>query len=240
MKRMHKLIVMSATYQQSSRATPELLAKDPENRLLARGPRVRLEAEVIRDAALQASGLLSERDRRAERLPAAAGGRHDRGNLRRARLEDQPGRRPLSPRPVHLHQAHRSVRDGDDLRRAQRRGLRRPPRGLQYAAPGADALERPGLRGGRAGAGPIDGRDGRVRGRAGRCPVPPLPQPRPRIATSCRSSRSSFKRRNGGSSSRSSTPPRSPAPATGEASERAAWTVLARVLLNLDEAVTKG
>ena len=61
MKRMHKLIVMSATYQQSSRATPELLAKDPENRLLARGPRVRLEAEVIRDAALRASGLLSER-----------------------------------------------------------------------------------------------------------------------------------------------------------------------------------
>ena len=61
MKRMHKLIVMSATYQQSSRATPELLAKDPENRLLARGPRVRLEAEVIRDAALRASGLLSEK-----------------------------------------------------------------------------------------------------------------------------------------------------------------------------------
>ena len=61
MKRMHKLIVMSATYQQSSRATPELLAKDPENRLLARGPRVRLEAEVIRDAALRVSGLLSER-----------------------------------------------------------------------------------------------------------------------------------------------------------------------------------
>ena len=50
MKRMHKLIVMSATYQQSSRTTPELLAKDPENRLLARGPRVRLEAEVIRDS----------------------------------------------------------------------------------------------------------------------------------------------------------------------------------------------
>ena len=60
-KRMHKLIVMSATYQQSSRITPELLAKDPENRLLARGPRVRLEAEVIRDAALYSSGLLFEK-----------------------------------------------------------------------------------------------------------------------------------------------------------------------------------
>jgi hypothetical protein len=58
---MHKLIAMSATYQQSSRLTPELLAKDSENRLLARRPRVRLEAEIIRDAALRASGLLSEK-----------------------------------------------------------------------------------------------------------------------------------------------------------------------------------
>jgi hypothetical protein len=61
MKRMHKLIVTSATYQQSSRVTPLLLAKDPDNRLLARGPRVRLEAEVIRDSALRASTLLSEK-----------------------------------------------------------------------------------------------------------------------------------------------------------------------------------
>ena len=60
MKAMHRLIVTSATYQQSSRVTPELLAKDPENRLLVRGPRVRLEAEVIRDSMLYESGLLSE------------------------------------------------------------------------------------------------------------------------------------------------------------------------------------
>ncbi len=59
LKKLHKLIVMSATYQQSSRAAPQMLAKDSENRLLARGPSVRLEAEIIRDAALRASGLLS-------------------------------------------------------------------------------------------------------------------------------------------------------------------------------------
>jgi hypothetical protein len=59
LKRLHKQIVMSATYQQSSRVTPELLVKDPDNRLLARGPRVRLEAELIRDSVLRASGLLS-------------------------------------------------------------------------------------------------------------------------------------------------------------------------------------
>jgi len=60
-KRLHKQIVMSATYRQSSRVTPELLVIDPDNRLLARGPRLRLEAELIRDSVLQASGLLSSK-----------------------------------------------------------------------------------------------------------------------------------------------------------------------------------
>jgi len=58
---MQKLIVMSATYRQSSRVTPELLQRDPENRLLARGSRVRLPAEVVRDQALAAAGLLVEK-----------------------------------------------------------------------------------------------------------------------------------------------------------------------------------
>jgi len=51
-------IVMSETYRQSSRATPELLALDPANRLLARGPRFRIDAELVRDLALAAAGLL--------------------------------------------------------------------------------------------------------------------------------------------------------------------------------------
>jgi len=61
LKAMHKLIVMSATYRQSSKARPELLQRDPYNRLLARGPHVRLEAEQIRDQALAVSGLLSHK-----------------------------------------------------------------------------------------------------------------------------------------------------------------------------------
>jgi hypothetical protein len=60
MKAMHRLIVTSATYRQSSRVTPELLQKDPENRLLARGPRYRLNAEMVRDQALRLAGLLDE------------------------------------------------------------------------------------------------------------------------------------------------------------------------------------
>lgn len=58
MKRMHKLIVTSATYRQSSHDRPDLKEKDPGNTLLARQNRLRLTAELIRDAALSASGLL--------------------------------------------------------------------------------------------------------------------------------------------------------------------------------------
>ena len=61
MKAMQKLIVTSATYRQSSRVTPELIAKDPENRLFARGPRFRLGAEALRDQALAISGLLVDK-----------------------------------------------------------------------------------------------------------------------------------------------------------------------------------
>ncbi|MCU1260640.1 MAG: hypothetical protein JWO80_3525 [Bryobacterales bacterium] len=60
-KAMQKLIVTSAAYRQSSKATPELIEKDPDNRLLARGPRFRLPAETVRDNALAISGILKER-----------------------------------------------------------------------------------------------------------------------------------------------------------------------------------
>jgi hypothetical protein len=58
-KHLVKLIVTSATYRQDSRVTPSLATIDPENRLLARGPRHRLDAEVLRDYALDVSGLLN-------------------------------------------------------------------------------------------------------------------------------------------------------------------------------------
>jgi mono/diheme cytochrome c family protein len=59
MKHVLKLLVTSAAYRQSSRVTPQLMELDPDNRLLARGPRFRLSAEMIRDQALAVSGLLS-------------------------------------------------------------------------------------------------------------------------------------------------------------------------------------
>src|SRR5204862_7590508 len=57
-KALQKTIVMSATYRQSSRPSPELLAKDPDNRLLARGSNLRLSADIVRDQALAIAGLL--------------------------------------------------------------------------------------------------------------------------------------------------------------------------------------
>jgi mono/diheme cytochrome c family protein len=58
-KHLHRLIVNSATYRQSSHIAPALYARDPYNRLLARGPRLRVEGEIVRDIALAASGLLN-------------------------------------------------------------------------------------------------------------------------------------------------------------------------------------
>jgi len=60
-KQLFRLLVTSATYRQSARVTPEKLERDPENRLLSRGPRFRMDAEMIRDYALAASGLLVRR-----------------------------------------------------------------------------------------------------------------------------------------------------------------------------------
>jgi hypothetical protein len=61
LKHLHRLIVTSATYRQSSKARPDLALIDPNNKLLARQNRLRLDAEIVRDVALSASGLLNER-----------------------------------------------------------------------------------------------------------------------------------------------------------------------------------
>jgi hypothetical protein len=59
-KHMYKLMVMSATYRQSSKANPQQLAKDPKNQWLSHGPRFRMDAEMVRDIALQSGELLTQ------------------------------------------------------------------------------------------------------------------------------------------------------------------------------------
>ncbi|HMO66751.1 MAG TPA: DUF1553 domain-containing protein, partial [Verrucomicrobiota bacterium] len=60
-KRLFRLMVTSAAYRQATRVTPEMLELDPDNRLLSRGPRFRMDAEMVRDYALAAAGLVSGR-----------------------------------------------------------------------------------------------------------------------------------------------------------------------------------
>ena len=60
-KHMYKLMVMSSAYRQSAKSTPEQLAKDPKNQLLSHGPRFRMDAEMLRDIALQSGGLLVDK-----------------------------------------------------------------------------------------------------------------------------------------------------------------------------------
>ena len=95
LKRIMKNMVMSATYRQSSNVTPALLALDPQNRLLARGPRFRLPAEVIRDQALYSAGLLVESIGGPSVRPYQPEGIWDEtnfyGNLRNYKHDKGPG-----------------------------------------------------------------------------------------------------------------------------------------------------
>ncbi len=60
-KRFYRMMVLSAAYRQSAAATPEKLERDPQNRLISRGPRFRMDAEMVRDYALASSGLLTDK-----------------------------------------------------------------------------------------------------------------------------------------------------------------------------------
>jgi hypothetical protein len=60
-KRLYRMMVMSAAYRQSAAATPDKLERDPQNRMVSRGPRFRMDAEMVRDYALAASGLLTDK-----------------------------------------------------------------------------------------------------------------------------------------------------------------------------------
>jgi mono/diheme cytochrome c family protein len=83
LKAMHRLIVTSMTYRQSSRWRPELAERDPGNKRLARQSRLRLDAEVIRDAALVASGLLTPRIGGSSVFPPQPDGVMTLGQMRR-------------------------------------------------------------------------------------------------------------------------------------------------------------
>jgi hypothetical protein len=89
LKELHRRIVHSRTYRQASSLSPELLEKDPENHLLARQRRLRLDAEIVRDVALAASGLLSRKLGGAPVYPPVPAGSLNVGQVRRVWSESK-------------------------------------------------------------------------------------------------------------------------------------------------------
>jgi hypothetical protein len=239
MKRMHKLIVMSAAYQQSSGATPELLAKDLENRLLARGPRVRLDAEVIRDAALRTSGLLSDRVGGPSVFPPQPAGVTTEGTYGGLDWKASPGgdryRRGLytfTKRTAPFAMATTFDAPSGEVCVARREVSNTPLQALTLLndpvfEEAAQALGRLMV----ARGGPVEERvDTLFR----RCLTrAPDPDEASQLARYFQAQKRRFELKELDAA-------KIAGPGEGEATERAAWTVLARVLLNLDEAVTKG
>jgi Protein of unknown function (DUF1553) len=86
-KRFYQQLVLSATYRQSARVSPQLVERDPKNRLLARGPRFRMDSEMLRDTVLAASGMLVEKlggpSVKPYQPPGIWDGSHDASNTRK-------------------------------------------------------------------------------------------------------------------------------------------------------------
>ena len=148
-KHMLKTMVMSAAYQQSSKVTPDLLQRDPENRLLARGPRFRLSAEMIRDQALAASGLLVDKVGGPPVKPYQPEGLWQELQGGHGYKEDEG--EGLYRRSLYtLLEANGGSSEHGHVRRADTRNLCHPRESNQHAAPGARSDERCRVRGGRA------------------------------------------------------------------------------------------
>ena len=205
-KAMQRLIVTSATYRQSSRATPDRRERDPENRLLGRGPRVRLPAEMIRDQALAVSGLLAERLGGPPVKPYHPSGLYEQIVYQGGKAYELSKGADLYRRSLYTYWKrslpHPAMRNFDAPFR-ETCVVRRARTSTPLAGPEPD--ERPDLCRGRAVPGPADDpRRGRHSGRAHHVRLPPDA----RAIHGRRSSRSWSTRSGSGSRTSDQTAPR--------------------------------
>ena len=139
MKHMYKLMVMSATYRQSAKSNPDQLARDPKNLLLAHGPRFRMDAEMLRDIALQSSGLLVNKVGGPEREAVSARQRvgvRGLSHQRHHQVQAGPWGRALPAQSLHLLETHGDAAEYGCLRRSDARHCLYSPAAYRHAAPG--------------------------------------------------------------------------------------------------------
>ncbi len=265
MKAFIKSLVMTAVYRQSSRVTPELERRDPDNRLLARGPRVRLSAEMVRDQALAVSGLLSGKmfgppvkpAQPASGLTAAFGGATDwqtsegEDRYRRAVYTtirrsspypsmatfDAPNREVCTLRRSRTNtplQALVTMNDPVYVEAAQ--SLARRMVG-QPAPPEQATSESPGQSSGQS---PVGSEPADVIRRGFRLCFArdPRESELARLMALHERARSTYLA-NADAARRMASEPLGPPPAGADLADLAAWTVVANVLLNLDETLMK-
>ena len=141
-----RALVLSATYQQSSAATPGDFARDPENRLLARGPRFRMDAEMVRDQILATSGLLNPAMYGKSVKPPQPDGVWEAVTLPssfpKTYEPDGGDADPTAAASTRIGNACHAASADDHPERADARVVHGAPRAHQHAAAGAAPVER--------------------------------------------------------------------------------------------------
>ena len=148
-KRLFRMLVTSAAYRQSATVTPEKLAADPQNRLLSRGPRFRMDAEMIRDYALAASGLLARKIGGPSVKPYQPPGVWEAVAMRESNTREytQDHGENLYRRSLYTFWKRAAPPVSMEILNApDARNVRGAPRPHRYAVAGAGDVERPAIR----------------------------------------------------------------------------------------------
>ncbi|GIX00012.1 MAG: hypothetical protein KatS3mg111_3344 [Pirellulaceae bacterium] len=148
-KRLFKLMLMSATYRQAAIATPRKLELDPHNELLSRGPRFRMDAEMIRDYALAVSGVVVVPPVRTKRQTVPTGehlGRRRVAGRQYPELCSGPWGKPVPSQCVYVLETDGPATEHGSVQCPQPRGMHGSPRAHQHAAASFGNAQRSAIR----------------------------------------------------------------------------------------------